>query len=255
MNAEIVNMAELVIYAKHKIKSTNIFGFNKKIENLVIMDDLDMSFEFLDGTKVDSPKMWVKKLKKKKINDLFFYPKMEGVNLKNLGFANGVPAVIPCFYNNSLTTVWNKNWIFSKEENKWSVEYKESEWPGGPKERLHIDNPMQDLAKSILSIKDFSNKIGCYEWADFYDKSLEFVNIDKIKENKAFSKLIGIIPDENLAIYSVALSAFGFGAMGSWNDYPSAAASQMKLGKEYDKVSDNLYCNIVAAIMFAVSEW
>jgi len=64
-----------------------------------------------------------------------------------------------------------------------------------------------------------------------------------------------LMPKKNLALFAAASLADVFGGMSSWNDDAAGMAQYKKRGKEYEELSNELFTQMLKAILFAVNEW
>ncbi|MGH8023208.1 MAG: hypothetical protein ACRED1_06485 [Limisphaerales bacterium] len=94
------------------------------------------------------------------------------------------------------------------------------------------------LEQALREIHDFSEKHGCGEFTRCFSNALE--SLTPAAPKRGFHKDLspnGILSSDALALLDSCQTAWVFGGMGSWNDL----VFQGEDGREYDRVSDNLF--------------
>lgn len=246
---EIVNLAEITIVANKYLQKNEIIDY-------ILHDspNYEYHFKFLDEEK-NSVKDWIMTLKNKGAGKIYidFAPPKD---INTIAYTNATPAGLICKYNNGQVTSWHKKWNSYAETKKEVVLYQEKLCEKDYFNTKFINNFESNFNyfKAILEkVKEFSASLGCAEWVKYFNSALNLENIENAKEFIPTKLLYGLIPDKNLCAYAMALKAYPFGGMGSWCDNAYVLAKQKDLEDKYEKISKELFLEIMGMISYATT--
>jgi hypothetical protein len=144
--------------------------------------------------------------------------------------------------------VWNQK---APDRKIWRVTYgligrsKTALWQGPG-----LDEVKQDFERALLEIHAFSARLNCGSFTDCFAKALDALN--NPGEDWGYHKDLcvpGVCGKGAISLLNAAQHGWVFGGMGSWNDMGFVGED----GKEYDRVSENLFRNVNEAIEMGAS--
>ncbi len=163
-------------------------------------------------------------------------------------FANSLPCLMLCVWENKSMTFWSKSWVFNQVKGAWDITYTEQAYPNPPQKIPAVADPTMLLEETLLLVKQLAEELRFDYFAGCFAKAYRILIGKECIE-------LTLLPEKNQRIMAAASSAFVFGGMDSWNDSPPWEAQRRGLAKEYEVLSDALYQLIMQAVMYAVNEW
>lgn len=246
---EIINLAEITIVANKFLKENEI------VESIMHdSSNCEYHFKFLNEER-NSVHDWIMNLKEEGATEMYidFAPPK---NICTVAYTNATPAGIICKYNNGKVTSWSKTWRIDNETKKVIILYQERLCETNYFNTNFVNNFESNFNyfKAILKkIKEFSETLGCKEWAEYFNNVFELEKIENAKVFIPTKVLYKIIPDKNLCAYAMAIQAYPFGGMGSWCDNAYMIAKEKNLEAEYEKISKELFNEIMGMIAYATN--
>lgn len=257
MNGELYQISAIVTAAKRALQSGNPIQYDQvPYENSVQFELLPQKWIF--GTrKITCPDVsaWYNELKKIGLQDIKMLAPTSVKDRNFLGFINTSQGFMACFYESGKVTYFRPKWEFDSAKQKWDVLYTEHEWENHPEGRPRFEDNTNAFRKALTDIQRFATEIECDNFAEIFGKALRVLDEGvEVLGDKSTLPLLPL-PDSVQNIFEAASNADVFGAMGSWNDSPAAAAHSKGLGEAYDRLSDELLKNVRLGILYAVNEW
>lgn len=143
--------------------------------------------------------------------------------------------------------VWNQN---APERRVWRVTYgRVAETKSKPYASQNLEATEERLLKALREISAFSERHDCGGFTDSFSQGIS--SLTSAERHGYYKDLSppGLLPARASAVLDAAQSAWVFGGMGSWNDMGFNGAD----GKEYDRVSEQLFQALTEAICVAVN--
>ncbi len=256
MNGELYQLSRLVLCVKEAMRS------GKEIEYKTVSYENSPVFTFAPrkgvlfnrAKKCGDVPGWYSVLKKrglKRINLIIFF---EQNNIKLAGFSNSAKQGIVTEYSDGKTTFWTAEWKFDSQKKAWSVYYKEFDYAEKPALTCTFADCRDKFEKTLLDIENLALTLEFEGFAKIFREAYGILTSEIepfVPESK--ESAVPELPPEQLSLFLAASKADVFGAMGSWNDSPSATAEEMGLQEEYERLSGDLYVSIKKAVMNAVN--
>lgn len=170
-----------------------------------------------------------------------------------LGFSGANANGIVCRFE-GFDGVFTPDWKYDRDKKAWRVKYAERLWRGMPRDALSAHDNSAEFENVLVQIRDFASKIGCENFAQTFDNALKTLR-GKVAASEYYAVSFAALPQPSLRAFAAAGVADVFGAMGSWDDEPPSMAQEMGLGREYDRLSDELLAQKNLAILFAINGW
>ena len=252
MNGEVFNACIIVASIKQALRSNLELNYKgeKYIKSLVFDYILEDDPEKREQTSINE---WFKHAKKLGLSDVKFATNLTVSSKERSlqGFSNVSYKSILCIYKNKMSYLV-PHWSFEEDKRGWDIVYKEFSLDGTPEIQNFSDNTLE--FKDILTrTSKFADEIECENFGDCFRKGLKALNEpENIEQNILNAPLM---PKLNLALFTAASAADVFGGMGSWNDDAAGLAQHKRRGKEYDKLSSELFTQMRKATLFAINEW
>ena len=252
MNGEVFNACIIVASIKQALKSNLELNYKgeKYIKSLVFDYIMEGDPEKREQANINE---WFKHALKLGLSDVRFATNLALSSKERSlqGFSNVSYKSILCIYKDKMS-YFVPHWSFEEDKSGWDIVYKEFSLDGTPEIQKFSDNTLE--FKDILTrISKFAVEIECENFGDCFRKGLKALNEpEKIEQNILNAPLM---PKLNLALFTAASAADVFGGMGSWNDDAAGLAQHKKRGKEYDKLSGELFTQMRKATLFAINEW
>lgn len=251
MNGELLHLAEQVIFVKTYKKTAYLLD-----SKLGYVDGLQYTF-YQDAAKrlrkhtvlLEDTKSWIKRLGRLGLTDIGLRIREDPEDINLIAFSNGFrDCVIETKFKDA-TSVWIKNWTFDSAERMWDVSYTERPLKEGSFPEIAAD-PTMDFRAVLLKIHDLAGHLGL-EWFAERFQSAEEILMERALSNCPYNEM----PPKNRRMFSAAQTAYVFGGMGSWNDSPPYLAGEKGLADEYVRLTNELFRQIMRALMYAVNEW
>ncbi len=252
MNGEVFNACIIVASIKQALRSNLELDYKgeKYIKSLVFDYILEDDPEKREQASINE---WFKHAKKLGLSDVKFATNLTVSSKKRSlqGFSNVSHKSILCIYKDKMS-YFVPHWSFEEGKKGWDIVYKEFSLDGTPEIQKFSDNTLE--FKDILTrTSKFVDEIECENFGDCFRRGLKALNEpENIEQNILNAPLM---PKLNLALFTAASAADVFGGMGSWNDDAAGLAQHKRRGKEYDKLSSELFTQMRKATLFAINEW
>lgn len=212
----------------------------------------------------ENPVKWFERLKNDKCKSLrlyFQYSKDEAIakDYKLAGLVGGGGTwLIEAVYE-GYSNYWANRWEVTNRDaadNRiWTVNYAVT----AKKQITHnlqIEPAIvkEKLRKTLNDIADFAFKHDLGSWGEQFEHAQSALDENNPTTNQYHKDMI---PPENYSltarqVLSAAGAAWVFGGMGSWNDLSFESKEDNKL---YDKLSEQLYSNVVEAFIASVNSY
>ena len=165
--------------------------------------------------------------------------------------------LIEALYDDSCD-YWANRWEITKENDPdskiWSVNYvmvAKQQQPFMMKNDEEIVK--HKLRQTLAEIADFAHKHDLKHWAEQFVNSKAILDSD-LPNKKCYNK--DLVPLNNYSLTAQQIlfsagSALVFGGMGSWNDLGIESKADKSI---YDRLSEQLYSNIVDAIIAGINK-
>lgn len=246
---EIVNLTELTIVA-------NKFFKENKIVTQIMHDSPNYEYHFkFVNEEQNSIQDWLNSLKEKGATEMYIEFELPR-NILTVAYTNATPAGIMCKYNNGQVTIWNKLWQMDNEKNKIIISYIEKVCDPNYFNTNFVNNFKSNFnyfKTAVKNVKKLSENLQVKEWAEYFNNVFELEKIENAKNFVPTKLLYNIIPDENLCALAMAIQAYPFGGMGSWCDHMYEVAQKCNVENEYEKISKELFAEIMGMIAYATN--
>lgn len=252
MNGEVSQICRITAAARAAMRDGTELNFTPlKYEGSTVFNFCDRHKTGAPLFRAKDPADWFEHLKKEGITTLFMILGMK-IDRRVLGFANNSGASIFVRYADNVVTRFVPNWTFNDQTRQWSIEYTEAIAEGAPEKDPEFRNESSLMEAALKDIRGLAEKLGEERFAKTFKKSEDILNgtiVPTLKEGAVPPQ----IPDDRMKLYLAADVADVFGAMGTWNDNPAAAAHEQGLERDYVTLSDRLMCAMRLNIMYAVN--
>ena len=252
MNGEVSQICRITAAARAALRDGTELNFTPlKYEGSTVFNFCDRNKTGAPMFRAKDPADWFAHLKKEGITNIFMILSTKA-DRRVLGFANNAGATIFVRYSDNVVTRFVPHWTFSNETNLWSIEFTEAIAEGAPAKDPEFRNESSLMEAALKDIRDLAEQLGEQGFAKTFQKSEDILNgtvVPNLKEGAVPPD----IPEDRMKQYIAADVADVFGAMGTWNDTPAAAAHEMGLDNDYVTLSDRLMCAMRLNIMYAVN--
>ena len=258
MNGTIYNVARLVKATKRALLNSD---FSYELEKYVH----SITFRFLDKKTFIGkqeiteyfPRKWFERMKKSGVEHIFILINTQNKEFQFAGFVEANRTIMVTIYRNGKVTFWEPKWDYDSVLEVWNIYYTEHDWTNPPKELPLFENPLQDFKNSLKNIKVLSQKLmGQKTFTNIFNDAYQVLDGGKIPDGEYLLDLQSLIlnaDDEKYRLIVAASMSDVFGGMGSWNDDPAGMAQEKGCYDEYNNLSEDLFCQIARAIMYAVN--
>lgn len=257
MNGEMYQICSIVAASKKAIQSGDIIQYTPA--NYV--NSITFSFlpekKFFGTKKYTAPNVpaWYKHMKGRGLQDVKFLCPFAVKTRQLLGFSNTTESSILCFLKSGEISCFTADWQIDREKKQWNIVYSEHEWTGPSLKKPHFENNTDSFRQVLLEIQSLADQIDCKNFAKIFNRAKNLLDGVNEYPDEKYGLALPQMPQENLQIFEAASCADVFGGMGSWNDSPPYMAHEKGLGKEYERLSNELLKNIRLALLYAVNEW
>lgn len=169
---------------------------------------------------------------------------------------HGVLLGLICKYKNGKITQWHKKWDYDNAINKFYVTYQEKESNEQAYNKGFVNNfknNFEYFKNSIKEIEELSKILELQEWKEHFRKIFDLENISNAKKYPATEGLHNVMSEKNLCIYAMAMDAFVFGGMGSWNDGPLNIAITRGMETDFVRKSQILFAELMVMLSYATN--
>ena len=249
MNGELAQLLELTICAKYYLKTGEVFEINQSYVGSIHFHFLPQAR--LIGTKkvtAGSVSDWLRELAKRVPQEIGFYGHTKSSDRNITGFSNAVKDWTLFVRYPQHCSCWLRNWQFDQDEKQWIINYTEAQAGGYPAPQF--PDTTDRFLETLCAITALAEELEQPHFAKMFADAAGLL-AGEITPPPRYPML----PERNQLLLAAANAAWVFGAMGSWNDSPPYIAQIKKLIVEYEKLSADLYRDLMAAIIFAVNEW
>ncbi len=165
---------------------------------------------------------------------------------------------IEAVYKN-YSNLWSNRWQVhdpnAADQKIWSVNYGRTSWRQKTQNlQIAQDGMKEQLGNTLLELAEFAFKQNLESWGKQFESALGILASEHPEEQYCHKDLI---PLNNYSLTAkqilfAAGQAWEFGGMGSWNDLRVSNKEDNEL---YDKLSAQLYYNIIDAVICAVNSY
>ena len=252
MNGEVSQICRITAAARAALRDGTELNFTPlKYEG-------STTFNFCDRQKTGAPLFrakdpadWFSHLKKEGISNIFMVMGLK-VDRRVLGFANNASTTLFVRYADNTVTRFVPHWTFNNETNLWSIQYTEYLAEGAPETDPEYRNESSLMGATLKDIAELADQLEAPSFAKTFRKAANILNGDVVPRLKE-GAVKPLIPEDRMKYYLAADVADVFGAMGSWNDTPAAAAHEKGLDRDYITLSERLIYSIRLMTMYAVN--
>ncbi len=252
MNGEVSQICRIVAAARAAIRDDAEFRFTPlKYEGSTTFNFCDRSNSGAPMFRAKDPADWFAHLKTEGMKNVFMIAGMN-VQRRGVGLSNNSATSIFVRYNDNVVTRFEPRWSFNDDERLWSIEYTEHLASGAPEKDPEFRDESSLLEASLKDMAKLAEKIDEPGFAKTFRKAVDILTGEaapKLKEGAVLPQ----IPEDRLNIYLAADVADVFGTMGSWNDEPVGKAYSKGLDKDFNTLSDRLFCSIRLMLMYSVN--
>ena len=184
------------------------------------------------------------------LTDLTLYRPQAGEKYQLYGFANyGYMAMI-CRYRNGDAAAFVPKWSSAMRGGQPILRFTENRMASSDIPNMIYDDNTERFASVLEEIAAFAQDIG-FSW--FAEQYLEARDI--IYGQKPCDPTISLpfMSEKGRRLVSAANVADLFGGMGSWNDSPPYYAQKAGRESDYDRLSQALFDELRAAVLYAVN--
>lgn len=252
MNGEVSQVCRITAAARAALRDGTELNFTpQKYEGSIVFNFCDRNKTGAPMFRAKDPADWFAHLKKEGVLNIFMLMAMK-VDRRVLGFSNNAGTTIFVRYADNIVTRFAPHWSFSNETNLWTTEYIEEVAEGAPETDPTFRNETSLMEAALKDIGALADKIGEQRFVKVFKKSADILNgvVEPVLKEGAVPPQI---PADRMKLYLAADVADVFGAMGTWNDSPAAAAHEMGLDKDYVTLSDRLMVAVRLNTMYAVN--